>query len=100
MKTIYLAVEVPEDFNERIFGVGLNFTLGTNRYESVNFSIIDSPVAAQPADIDIRIALAELVDALDLTHWSSWQTTAGFDMQLTHARNLLAAMQQEESNRE
>ena len=37
--------------------------------------------------------LKELVAALDETHWSSWQSTAQFDSQLTHARNFLAELE-------
>ena len=37
--------------------------------------------------------LKELVAALDETHWSSWQSTAQFDSQLTHARSFLAELE-------
>ena len=37
--------------------------------------------------------LKELVAALDETHWSSWQSTARFDSQLTHARSFLAELE-------
>ena len=37
--------------------------------------------------------LKELVAALDETYWSSWQTTAKFDNQLTHARNFVAELE-------
>ena len=38
--------------------------------------------------------LKELVAALDETHWSSWQSTARFDNQLTHARIFLAELEE------
>lgn len=34
-------------------------------------------------------ALKDLVDALERTNWSSWQTTASFDKQLERAQELL-----------
>ena len=37
--------------------------------------------------------LKELVAALDETHWSSWQSTAKFVDQLTHARSFLAELE-------
>ena len=45
---------------------------------------------AQLAEAQAICLLKELVAALDETHWSSWQSTAQFDNQLTHARNFLA----------
>ena len=43
--------------------------------------------------IDALHLLKELVAALDETYWSSWQTTAKFDNQLTHARNFVAELE-------
>ena len=46
--------------------------------------------AAQKARADrLAEALRELVDALDATSWSSWQTTASFDPALVAARDAL-----------
>lgn len=39
--------------------------------------------------------LRELVDALDKTFWSSWQSTHSFDDQLTNARELLSKLDEE-----
>lgn len=47
-------------------------------------------IAATPSVEDERAAaLAELVEALDATTWSSWQTTAKFDPALKRARAAL-----------
>ena len=37
-----------------------------------------------------RVALEELVRALDRTSWSSWQTTASFSKELDHARAVVS----------
>jgi len=39
----------------------------------------------------VRVAAQELVEALDNTHWSSWQTTARFSIQQDALRDALAA---------
>lgn len=38
---------------------------------------------------ELLAALQSLVDALDKTNWSSWQTTARFDPSLNDARELI-----------
>lgn len=43
---------------------------------------------------DTAEALRNLVDALDRTNWSSWQTTASFSAELERARAILAAAQE------
>lgn len=44
---------------------------------------------------EIEMALRELVESLDKTFWSSWQSTHSFDDQLTDARELLAKLDDE-----
>lgn len=39
--------------------------------------------------------LADLVKALDITNWSSWQTTAKFDKQLDAAREYVEKLKGE-----
>ena len=39
--------------------------------------------------------LNALVKALDRTNWSSWQTTAGFDMELKQAREWIEQMKEQ-----
>lgn len=65
LKEILIAVKVPDDFDSRILGVGLNFTLGRNRYEHVNFRIIDQPTHTAESEQHERCnSLAKSVDHL------------------------------------
>jgi len=43
---------------------------------------------------DVYEALKNLVRALDRTYWSSWQSTANFDVELDRARNLIDEVEQ------
>jgi hypothetical protein len=48
-----------------------------------------------PAE-ELLSVLRELVEAIDLTHWSSWQTTAKFDGPLQNARDAIARARADE----
>lgn len=41
---------------------------------------------------EIELALRELVEALNKTYWSSWQSTANFSQQLEDAETLLSKL--------
>ena len=67
-----------------------------NHSPSFNALGLEYYVGHEPPPIKRTTALCrlkELVAALDETYWSSWQSTAQFHNQLTHARSFLAELE-------